>query len=163
MEQKKKQITKEQALQKLQAYCAYQERCHSEVTNKLRDLGIFGDTADAIMAQLIEDNFLNEERFAIAYARGKFRMKSWGKIRIQQELKMRHIPDYSIEQAMKAIDTEGGYLETLERVLKQKALEYADDDRQKTAKLYAYAFRRGFESELIGDVLKRIKLSENEF
>ncbi len=163
MEQKKKHITKEVALQKLQAYCAYQERCHSEVTNKLRDLGIFGDAADAVTAQLIEDNFLNEERFAIAYARGKFRMKSWGKIRIQQELRMRHIPDYSIEQAMKAVDTEGGYLETLERVITQKSLEYDDNDRQKTSKLYAYAFRRGFESELIGDVLKRMRLGENEF
>ena len=163
MEQKKKHISKEIAVQKLQAYCAYQERCHSEVMTKLRDLGIFGDTADAVVAQLIEDNFLNEERFAIAYARGKFRMKSWGKMRIQQELKMRHIPDYSIAQAMKAVDTEGGYLETLERVLKQKSLEYTDDERQKTAKLYAYAFRRGFESELISDVLKRMRLGENEF
>ena len=78
MEQKKKHITKEVALQKLQAYCAYQERCHSEVESKLYQLGIFGDAADAIIAQLIEDNFLNEERFAIAYARGKFQMKSWG-------------------------------------------------------------------------------------
>ena len=143
------------ALQKLQAYCAYQERCHSEVTAKLRELGMFGDEADAIMAQLIEDNFLNEERFAIAYARGKFRMKSWGKIRIRQELKMRHIPDYSIQQAMKAIDTEGGYLDTLERILRQKATEYMDEDYQKTAKLYAFALRRGFESDLIGAVLKK--------
>lgn len=151
------------ALQKLQAYCAYQERCHSEVTAKLRELGMFGDVADAIMAQLIEDNFLNEERFAIAYARGKFRMKSWGKIRIRQELKMRHIPDYSIQQAMKAIDTEGGYLETLERILRQKATEYMDEDYQKTAKLYAFALRRGFESDLISAVLKKLRLAENEF
>ncbi len=163
MEQKKKYITKEVALQKLQAYCAYQERCHSEVTKKLRDLGIFGDTADAIMGQLIEDNFLNEERFAKAYARGKFRMKSWGKMRIQQELKMRYIPDYSIQQAMKAIDTEGGYLETLERVIARKALEYADNDPQKTSKLFAYAFRRGFESELISQVLKLIRLEDDGF
>lgn len=151
------------ALQKLQAYCAYQERCHSEVTAKLRELGMFGDEADAIMAQLIEDNFLNEERFAIAYARGKFRMKSWGKIRIRQELKMRHIPDYSIQQAMKAIDTEGGYLDTLERILRQKATEYMDEDYQKTAKLYAFALRRGFESDLISAVLKKLRLAENEF
>ena len=163
MEQKKKHITKEVALQKLQAYCAYQERCHSEVESKLYQLGIFGAAADAIIAQLIEDNFLNEERFAIAYARGKFRMKSWGKIRIQQELKMRHIPDYSIAQAMKAIDTEGGYYETLERVLAQKALEYSDNDPQKTAKLYAYGFRRGFESALIAQVLKLVRLEDDEF
>ncbi|MBL7813667.1 MAG: RecX family transcriptional regulator [Saprospiraceae bacterium] len=158
----KKTISKEAALQKLQAFCAYQERCHSEVMAKLRDFGFYGDVADEIVAQLIEDNFLNEERFAIAYARGKFRMKHWGKIRIRQELKMRQIPDYSIQQAMKAIDTEGGYLEVLEKILKQKAHEIADTDPQKTAKLYAFALRRGFESALIGDVLKKLKLEENE-
>ncbi len=161
MEQKKKFFTKEVALQKLQAYCAYQERCHSEVATKLRELSITGDVADAIMAQLIEDNFLNEERFAIAYARGKFRMKSWGKIRIRMELKTRHIPDYSIQQAMKGIDTEGGYLETLERIIRQKALEIDDTDRQKSQKLYAYALRKGFESEFIGETLKRLRLEDN--
>jgi regulatory protein len=158
----KKFFTKEVALQKLQAYCAYQERCHSEVATKLRELGMVGDVADAITAQLIEDNFLNEERFAIAYARGKFRIKSWGKIRIRMELKTRHIPDYSIQQAMKAIDTEGGYLATLERIIRQKATEYEDTDRQKSQKLYAYALRRGFESEFIGDTLKRLRLEDAE-
>jgi regulatory protein len=163
LEQKKKFFTKEVALQKLQAYCAYQERCHSEVATKLREFGIFGDTADALVAQLIEDNFLNEERFAVAYARGKFRIKSWGKIRIRMELKMRHIPDYSIQQAMKEIDTEGGYLATLERIIKHKALEYEDTDRQKSQKIYAYALRKGYESEFIGDTLKRLKLEGYEF
>ena len=163
MEQKKKHITKEVALQKLQSYCAYQERCHSEVATKLREFGIMGDAADALVEQLVADNFLNEERFAIAYARGKFRMKSWGKVRIRQELKMRRIPEDMIKQAMKAVDTEGGYLETLERIMTHKAAEYGDDDRQKNAKLYDFALRRGFESEFIGPVLKRLKLSEYEF
>lgn len=162
MEQKKKHITKEVALQKLQAYCAYQERCHSEVESKLYTLGIYEGDADAIISQLIEDNFLNEERFAIAYARGKFRMKSWGKIRIRQELKMRKIPEYSIQQAMKEVDTEGGYLETLERILKNKAAEYDNKDRQKHEKLYAFALRRGFESEFIGETLKRLRVEEKE-
>ena len=158
----KKFFTKEVALQKLQSYCAYQERCHQEVTAKLYDLGMTGDAADQIIAKLIEDNFLNEERFARAYARGKFRMKSWGKIRIRQELKMRNIPEYSIQQAMKEVDTEGGYLETLERILKNKAAEYDNKDRQKHEKLYAFALRRGFESEFIGDTLKRLRVEEKE-
>jgi regulatory protein len=162
MEQKKKYVTKEAALQKLQSYCAYQERCHQEVTSKLYELGLHGDAADAIISKLIEDNFLNEERFATAYARGKFRMKSWGKIRIRQELKMRHIPEYSIQQGMKAIDTEGGYVETLERILKYKATEYADNDRLKGDKLYAFALRKGFESDLVAETLRRLRKEEKE-
>lgn len=141
------------ALSKLQAYCAYQERCHQEVIAKLRDLGMFGDWADEIIAQLITDNFLNEERFAVSYARGKFRMKSWGKIRIRQELKMRQISDYSIKKAMQAIDTEGGYEETLRRLIQSKSKDY-EGDTQSIQKLAAYALRKGFESELVWTVLK---------
>ena len=149
----KKYHTPEAALQKLQSYCAYQERCHQEVTAKLQELGMYGDKADAIIAQLITDNFLNEERFAIAYARGKFRIKHWGKIRIRQGLKQRYIPDFSIKKAIAAIDTEGGYLETLEKVIATKAKDY-EGDRQKKHKLANYALQRGFESELIWEVLK---------
>ena len=162
MEFKKKYITQEAALQKMQSYCAYQERCHQEVITKLYEFSIKGEMAETIVNQLIEDGFLDEERFATAYARGKFRMKSWGKVRIRQELKMRHIPDYSIQQALKAVDTEGGYFETLEKILKHKATEYDDDDRQKSEKLYAFALRRGFESDLIGEALKLLKLKEKE-
>ena len=153
MEQKKKYHTPEAALLKLQSYCAYQERCHQEVVAKLFDLGIYGDNQDDIIAKLIADNFLNEERFAVSYARGKFRIKQWGKIRIRQALKMRHIPEYSIKKAMQGIDTEGGYLETLTKVISTKAKDYADD-RQKKQKLAAFAMSKGFESELIWEVLK---------
>ncbi len=153
MEQKKKYHTPEAALQKLQAYCAYQERCHQEVVAKLFDLGIYGENQDNIIAQLISENFLNEERFAIAYARGKFRIKQWGKIRIRQALKLRQIPEYSIKKAMQGIDTEGGYLETLTKVISTKAKDY-EGDRQKKQKLAAFAMQRGFESELIWDILK---------
>lgn len=153
MEQKKKYHTPEVALQKLQAYCAYQERCHQEVVAKLYDLGIYGDAQDDIIAKLIGENFLNEERFATAYARGKFRIKHWGKIRIRQELKMRKIPEYSIKKAMQAVDTEGGYLETLQKVISTKAKDY-EGDRQKKQKLAAFAMSKGFESELIWEILK---------
>jgi regulatory protein len=155
MEQKKKHHTPEVALQKLQAYCAYQERCHQEVVAKLYDLGIHGENQDVIIAQLIADNFLNEERFAIAYARGKFRIKQWGKIRIRQALKMRQIPEYSIKKAMQALDTEGEYLETLKKVIAIKAKDY-EGDRQKKQKLAAYAQQRGFESDLIWTVLNNV-------
>jgi regulatory protein len=156
LEIKKKYYTKEAALQKLQAYCAYQERCHQEVTQKLYELGFRGDVADEITAKLIVDNFLNEERFAIAYARGKFRIKRWGKIRIRQDLKMRKIPEYSLKKAMQAIDDEGSYIETLETVIRLKSKDY-EGDAQKKEKLAAHAMRKGFESDLIWETLKNWK------
>lgn len=160
MEQKKKYYSQEAALLKLQSYCAYQERCHNEVMTKLRDLGIFGDRADEIVAQLITDNFLNEERFAVSYARGKFRIKRWGKIRIRQELKLRQIPEYSIKKAMAEIDNEGcypetsgGYLETLKGIIRSKSKDY-EGDAQRKQKLALYAMRKGFEPDLVWEVLK---------
>ena len=83
----KKQLTLEQALQKLKHYCAYQERCHSEVKEKLYSLGVFKKEADNIIAKLIEEGYLDEERFAIAFAGGKFRIKQWGRVKIKYELK----------------------------------------------------------------------------
>jgi regulatory protein len=156
MEKKKKYLSDEVALSKMQSYCAYQERCHVEVATKLRDLGVYGDRADVIIAKLIEDNFLNEERFAVSFARGKFRMKKWGKIRIKQELKMRQIPDYSIKKAMQAIDTEGGYLEVLKNMLISKLEEYIGDE-QPQQKAANYALRKGFEGDLVWETLKNIK------
>ena len=94
MKKAKKYISPEDALAKLQRYCAYQDRCHQEVRTKLIDLGVFGDTLEEIITDLIKDNFLNEERFARSYARGKFRMRKWGRIKIRQELKLRKISDY---------------------------------------------------------------------
>ena len=110
---------KDRALSKLQKYCAYQERCHQEVRSKLIELKIYGDDLEEIIAELISDNFLNEERFAIAYAGGKFRMKKWGKVRIRIELKKRKISDYCIKKAMQEIDEEG-YMEGLYKVIEKK-------------------------------------------
>jgi regulatory protein len=156
MEKKKKHISDEAALIKLQSYCAYQERCHQEVAAKLRDLGVYGERADAVISKLIEDGFLNEERFAIAYARGKFRMKQWGKIRIKQELKMRGIPDYCIKKGLEAIDTEGVYLEILKNMLISRLEEYKDDP-QRIQRAAAYALRKGYEGELVWDLIEKIK------
>ena len=120
MESPKKPITPEIALQKLQSYCAYQERCHFEISQKLQEYAIFGERADAIMARLIQDNFLNEERYAVSYARGKFRIKSWGKIKIRQGLKAHFVPEYAIKKAIQGIDNEGTYMETLKILLIKK-------------------------------------------
>lgn len=97
-------FTTEQALQKLRYYCAYQERCHQEVAAKLFALKVNKQEHDAIIAQLIEEEYLNEERYATAYAGGKFRLKGWGKLKIEVALKARNIQPYCINKALKSID-----------------------------------------------------------
>ena len=91
----KKQLSKEQALQKLKHYCAYQERCHSEAIQKLYDLGVRKADHAEIIATLIEEGYLNEERFAIAFARGRFRLKQWGRVKIKYELKQKQVSDFA--------------------------------------------------------------------
>ena len=113
---------KDVALQKMQRYCAFQERCHSEVRQKLLELSVYGDTLEEIIAELIADNYLNEERFARSYARGKFRTKAWGRNRIKQELKMRRVSEYCIRKGLEEIE-EDDYLATLEKVIHKKLEE----------------------------------------
>lgn len=151
-----KYISQDQALQRLQRYCAYQERSHKEVRGKLLDLGIYGDSLEQIMAQLISENFLNEERFARAYARGKFRMKQWGRRRILQELQFQNVSNYSIRKAMEEIP-ETDYLETLETVLRKKDTSLAEsDDFKRRNKVAQYAISRGFEPNLVWDAINRL-------
>jgi len=136
------------------SYCAYQERCHEEVKQKLFDLGVYYEAADAIVVDLINNNFLNEERFAKAFAGGKFRVKKWGKRKIIQELKMKKISDYCIKQGMKEIDSED-YWSVLNQLAEQKMASLKDKNllvkRSKTAK---YLAMKGYEMDLIWDALK---------
>jgi len=106
-------MTNGEALVKLQHYCAYQDRCHQEVRSKLLSIKVYGDQLEQVMASLIADNYLNEERFARSFARGKYRIKKWGHNRIRQELKMKNISDYCIRKAMKEVVEEGGYEDQL--------------------------------------------------
>ena len=99
------------AKKKLEHYCAYQERCHDEVIQKLRNMALDSNEIDEVIVHLIENNFLNEERFACCFARGKFRIKNWGKIRIINELKSRNISQYNVNQALKEIE-ENDYITT---------------------------------------------------
>lgn len=145
---------KDIALQKMMHYCAYQERCHKEVRSKLLDLKIYGEDLENIMAELINENFLNEERFARSYARGKFRIKKWGKIRIRQELKKRSISDYCIKKAMEEIDEEG-YIEGLYELIEKKIPTEKETNKFKLkGKLAKYAISKGFESPLVWQALK---------
>lgn len=145
----KKSLTKEQALQKLKHYCAYQERCHSEVKEKLYQLGVWKKDHDEIIAALIEENYLNEERFAIAYAGGKFRVKQWGRVKIKYELKQKQVSDYSIKKAMKQID-EDEYVSVLNKLAKEKYAALKNEQylvRKK--KTMDYLLAKGFEADLV--------------
>jgi regulatory protein len=145
----KKQLTKEQALQKLRHYCGYQERCHSEVSEKLYKLGVRKSDHNEIIAALIEENYLNEERFAIQFTGGRFRMKQWGRVKIKYELKQKQVSDYSIKKALKQLDEEE-YLKTLARLVKEKYASLKNEQylvRKK--KTTDYLLQKGYEAELI--------------
>ena len=144
------------AKEKIQAYCAYQERCHQEVAKKLKSWGLIQDAVDMLLVELMQHNFLNEERFARSFARGKFRIKKWGRIKIRIELKKREIYSKCIEFAMEEIDTDA-YYETLKEVLQKKSnLEKETHVIKRKAKLTRYLVSRGFEYDLI-----RMAMDEN--
>lgn len=150
---KKKTYTPTQAFLKAQLFCSYQERCQQEVRDKLYDWGLFPDAVENILAQLITENFLNEERFAKAYAGGKFRIKKWGRIKIKLELKKRHISDYCIRKALQEID-ETVYAQTLKTLIEKKTKETKDKNPLvKNAKVARYVASRGFEQDLIWDTI----------
>ena len=151
-------MNREEALDKLRRYCVYQDRCHQEVRTKLLSLKIYGDWLEEVMSELIEEGYLNDERYAKNYARGKFRIKGWGKVRITRELKFRKISDYCIRKAMQEIDDEGDYEETLIRHIEK----YVDLRKTRITKLllrqkaYAHGISKGFESYLVIKVLDSI-------
>ena len=151
----KKYLTNEQALQKLKHYCAYQERCHSEVKEKLYNLGIWKKEHDEIIAVLIEENYLNEERFAIAFASGRFRIKQWGRVKIKYELKRKQVSDYSIKKALKQID-ESDYLKVLNKLAKEKDTSLKKEQHLiRKKKMIDYLIGKGFEMELVRAVVEK--------
>ena len=158
LESKKKYLSNNDALIKAASFCAYQERCHKEVKQKLAEWGIYGLEADELMVKLIELNYLNEERFAQTFAGGKFRVKQWGKLRIKQELKMRDVSDYCINKGLKEIEEED-YRNTLGEVLENKLSSLGKLKAPEAKnKAYKYALSRGYEPQLIWEVLAEIKL-----
>lgn len=149
----KKHLTKEQALQKLKHYCGYQERSHSEVKEKLYSLGVWKQEHDEIISALIEENYLNEERFAIAFARGKFRMKQWGRVKIKYELKQKQVSEYCIKKALKEIEEEE-YSTLLKKLATEKyASLKAEQYMVRKKKTIDYLLQKGFEMELIKQVV----------
>ena len=156
---KKIKITDEKvALAKAEHFCAYQERAQQEVRDKLYEWGLWPEAVENIIVKLIGDNFLNEERFAKAYAQGKFKQKGWGRMKIKQGLKFKKVPDVLIKKALQTIDGDD-YIAMLTKVLNKKAALLTEkDDYKRRYKLQQYAIGRGYESDLIGDILKNTTL-----
>lgn len=148
-----------EAIQKIEYFCSYQERCHEEVINKLHSMKMNTEEIDSIMVHLITSNFLNEERFACSFARGKHRNKSWGKIRITNELKSKKISQTLINIALKEISPEE--YETTFHTLSERHWESISEKNslKKRKKFCDYMLRRGFESNLVYEKVKELEIS----
>lgn len=150
----KKKLTPQQALQKLYNYCAYQERSHKEVRNKLYSYGLWTSEVEDLLTRLITEDFLNEERFAKSYAGGKFRMKKWGRLKIERGLEQHGVTSRCIKIGLKEIDPQD-YQKTLESIIKKKWESIEDQSVfKKKDRIARYAISRGYEPELVWGILK---------
>ncbi len=156
MQRKVKKLTPEQAKLKALHYCAYQERSHQEVKNKLYELGLHSSEVDELLTYLITEGFLNEERYAKSFAGGKFRIKKWGRVKIVHALESKGLTKNCIRSGLKEID-EQDYIQALEELLKLKLFDLQEINvfvaRNKASK---YAIQKGYESELVWEKLKKL-------
>lgn len=150
-------LNSEQALQKLRQYCGYSERCHADVVNKLYELEVWKKDHDEIISKLIEEDFLNEERYSKSFAGGHFRQKQWGRNKIKQHLKLKHISNYCIKKAMLEIDEEE-YNTMLQKLFRQKweSLKGERNRFSKMKKTADFLLQRGFEASLINSLFKNV-------
>ena len=153
---KKIKLTPQVARAKIQHYCAYQERSHKEVKNKLYDYGLYTNEVDEILSQLISDGFLNEERFAKAFAGGKFRMKKWGKLKIENELNFLGLTKRCIASGLKEIES-SDYSKTLKVLIKKRAEQSVEMNLfKKRDKIARFVIGKGYESELVWEMVKEL-------
>lgn len=150
----KQYFTKEQALQKAKHYCAYQERCHSEVKEKLYGFGLYKKEVDELLSTLIEENYLNEERFAIQFAGGRFRIKHWGRVKIKYELKQKQVSEYCVKKALAAID-ENDYKKQAQKLFEQKLKTLKSEKNVfiKKRKLQDHLLQKGYETSLVRELI----------
>ena len=141
------------ALQKTARYCAYQERSHKEVYNKLRTLKLTVDEANEVISTLIQDDYLSEERYACLYARSKFNQKKWGKVKIKQELKFKDVSPRNIKKALEEIDQDIYISVLIELIQKKETQEKSTNEGIKLKKKVCdFVLRKGFESYLVYEV-----------
>lgn len=152
-----KTYTVEEAQQRLERYCAYQERCHKEVEQKLYEMQMIPAAKEQIIHHLLQHNFLNETRFSQAFARGKFRTKKWGKARITRELKMRNISAYNVKLALKEIP-ESEYYKTFDALVEKRLQQLTSEEnlQKKRKKLADYLLYRGWESHLVYERVREV-------
>lgn len=149
-----KAYTVEEATRKLERYCAYQERCHSEVVEQLRRMRMIPEAIDQIVVHLIQHEFLNETRFALAFVRGKFRQKGWGPLRLSAELRNKGVSENLISRSLDAI-SEDEYARRFQEVAARKADTLKGEDREKARqKLFHYLYYRGWEKDRIYGALR---------
>lgn len=151
----KESFTVDEIREKLAKYCVYQDRCHQEVEMKMKEYMLIPEAKDQILIYLIQNDFLNEERFAKSFARGKFNQKKWGMNKISVELKKRGIPLNLIRTALEEIDGDA-YLEVLEQLYtdKKNSLKSERDSLKKKAKIRRYLLQKGYESDLIYNLIR---------
>jgi len=146
--------------EKIKHFCAYQERSHFEVKQKLYLLGLSTGDVEALLAKLIEENYLNEERFARSFARGRFSLKKWGRVKIKHELVLKKVSSANIKTSLKEIN-EGDYLQTLHQLAEKKWLLLPDEQQvSRQAKTMHYLLQKGYELPLVQNVLKAIMARE---
>lgn len=149
--------TIEKAYMKLKHYCGYQDRCHQEVKEKLYSLKLGKASVEMLLSRLIEEDYLNEERYAKAFVGGHFRQKQWGKVKIAYALKQKRVSEYNIKKAMKEI-LEEDYLAVAEKLITTKWKTLKNEQYiNRTAKTMAFLQQRGFEPSLIQNILKKLR------
>jgi regulatory protein len=153
---KSKKPEVQEAYGKAQRYCAYQERCQQEVRTKLYSWELEPADVENIIVRLIEEDFLNEERFSKTYAGGKYRIKKWGRVKIRLALKNKGLSDYCIKKGLGEINDKD-YILTLKKIFSQKQKKISGEPGKIKYALASYAISRGFESELVWDILNSLK------
>jgi regulatory protein len=142
-------------IQKARKYCAYQERSQQELRDKLYEWGLHKQEVESAIVQMIEEGFMNEERFAIAYAGGKFRIKNWGRIKIKLALKQKKVSDYCIRKALNQIDDKE-YQKTLKKITTSYSKKISEKNSlKKNYKIAQYVISKGYEPELVWEILKQ--------
>lgn len=156
-DQQKKTLTPSQAKVKIAAFCAYQERSQQEVRDKLYSYGLYSEEVEELISVMITENFVNEERFAVAYVRGKFHLKKWGRLKIEQGLKQHRLTANCIKLGMREIDPEK-YWEMLVKLAENKWASTKETDLfRKKAKVHRFLVSRGFENDLVMAALEEVK------
>jgi regulatory protein len=150
----KKSLSPTEALAKIYSYCAYQERSHKEVKNKLYEYGLCETEVEELLTRMITEGFLNEERFAKAFAGGKFRIKKWGRLKIVNELEAQGLTKKCIQKGLNEIDP-GDYRKTLKDLVKKKATQVTESNIfKKRDKVARYLISKGYEPEQVWEMVK---------